>query len=404
MSSNTEKHPDVARAGEYLTGLRAGTGQREAPVVPPAEVLLTGATGFLGVYVLTDLLRKSSARVTCLVRADSEASGARRIREAAAAYGLDSHLDLNRITVLTGDLSKPEFANPRDFRSAAERVDAVIHCAAAVNFTVRYPSLRPSTVDGTTHVLELCMTGKAKRFHYVSSVAVFESPELAGRTVDEGTRETPFRGVALGYSQSKWVAERIVWQAAESSLPVTVYRPPLIAGDSVTGAWSRSDFLIRLLRGCVKMGVVPVFDFDLDATPVDTVSAAIAASVTAEEPPQVLHLNNHRQLPWEKLPEVLAAAGIDVATVSFEEWIRMLREQQGRSGRSPLYPFHNIFLGAIDGTEVFLPQIYRRSQRPRILNERSRAFLRARKIEIPALTDLLGTTYAALLSATASSP
>jgi len=408
MSSNTdtnvdlneaEVHPDVASASEYLARLQDGASHREAPAGPPREVFLTGATGFLGVYLLTDLLRRSSVRVTCLVRADSEAAGLRRISEAAAAYQRDSHLDLSRIEVLTGDLSKPKFANPEGFRDAAERADAVIHCAAAVNFTVRYPSLRPSTVDGTTHVLELCLTGRPKRLHYVSSVAVFESPDLAGRTVDERTKATPFRGVVLGYSQSKWVAERIVWRAAERSLPVTVYRPPLIAGDSVSGAWSKSDFLIRLLRGCVQMGVVPIFDFDVDATPVDTVSAAIVATVTAAEPPQVLHLNNHRRLPWEQLPDVLAEAGIKVAVVSYEEWIRVLRDQHGRNRRSPLYPFQGLFLGAVDGTGVFLPQIYRRSQRPHILNERTRAFLEPRKVEIPALADLFGSTYAALLGA-----
>ena len=401
MSSNTntpDTHPDVARAVGHLSHLSGVTQDRGIPQTPPKEVLLTGATGFLGIFVLSDLLRKSSARVTCLVRADSEAAAAKRISETAAGYGRDADLDFSRVSIMTGDLSKPEFGNSQGFRAAAQYVDAVIHCAAAVNFTVRYPSLRPSTVDGTTHVLEFCLGARPKHLHYVSSIAVFESPELAGHTVDEDTRETPFRGIALGYSQSKWVAERIVWKAAENALPVTVYRPPLISGDSVSGAWSRSDFLIRLLRGCVEMGVVPIFDFDLDATPIDTVSAAIVAGITTEEPPQVLHLNNHRQLAWEHMPEVLAHAGIRVTAVPYEEWIRMLRELQDQSRRSPLYPFQNIFLGAVDGTDILLPQLYRRSQRPRILNERSRSFLHERNIEIPAPADLLGGSYAELLA------
>ena len=72
----------------------------------PREILLTGSTGFLGLYLLRELLTATTARVHCLVRADGAAHARRRIAQAAERYGLGA-LTTHRIEPLPGDLAEP---------------------------------------------------------------------------------------------------------------------------------------------------------------------------------------------------------------------------------------------------------------------------------------------------------
>ena len=71
----------------------------------------------------------------------------------------------------------------------------------------------------------------------ISSVAVFEADAFRDQPIDEQTPLEAGKGIQLGYSQTKWVTDRMVRRAAEAGLPVTVYRPPLIAGSSCGSSW-----------------------------------------------------------------------------------------------------------------------------------------------------------------------
>ena len=86
-----------------------------------------------------------------------------------------------------------------------------------------------------------------------------------------------WKGIHIGYSQTKWVSERLVLQAGKKGLPITVYRPPLIAGHSKTGHWNEGDLLQRLLQGCLALGKVPDLSWELDLVPVDYVADAVSA-------------------------------------------------------------------------------------------------------------------------------
>jgi thioester reductase-like protein len=86
--------------------------------------------------------------------------------------------------------------------------------------------------------------------------------------------------VHLGYAQTKIVAEALVREAGRRGLPIAIYRPSLIAGDTGTGAFNADDLLTLLIRGCIRMGLAPDLDWALDCEPVDVVSAGILAPRT----------------------------------------------------------------------------------------------------------------------------
>lgn len=80
----------------------------------------------------------------------------------------------------------------------------------------------------------------------------------------------------MGYSQSKWVAEKLVWQAKSRGLPVTIFRPGIVRGYSQTGIADLSDYRSRLIKGCIQIGSIPVLENNMDqSVPVDYLSRAI---------------------------------------------------------------------------------------------------------------------------------
>src|SRR4029079_4008612 len=98
-------------------------------------VLLTGGTGFLGAFLLLELLEQTQARISCLVRAADATAGMTRLRQNLAPYGL-SHADFDaRVVPVLGDLEQPGLGMPSaDLARLADEIDAIYHNGARVNF------------------------------------------------------------------------------------------------------------------------------------------------------------------------------------------------------------------------------------------------------------------------------
>jgi nonribosomal peptide synthetase MxcG len=249
--------------------------------LPPAAstqrvrcVLLSGATGFVGVHLLDELLRQTDAQIVCLVRADSAAQALERIRRASAKQRLVDAEFAERVRAIPADLSQARFGlNSEQFHELAAECDAIYHNAAIVSVMREYQSVRAVNVIGTREMLGLAATGRIKPFHYVSTLAVAPSaaaqPEVAEAFV------AAHLDLQDGYRQSKWAAEHLVQQAGERGLPVAVYRLGRVVGASSTGFVNEQDILWRLLRASIPRGVLPRLDIAEVWTPVDFVARAI---------------------------------------------------------------------------------------------------------------------------------
>jgi hypothetical protein len=153
----------------------------EGPVSPrwndPEQVLLTGSTGFLGAYLLRELLDRTRAVVHCLVRAPTPEQGKRRLRDTLAERGLWDDTFSDRIVPVLGDLTQPRLGLPEeDFAALAERLDGIYHNGARVNFLARYSALKATNVQGTIELLRLACHRRATPmpFSSVSVVPVFD--------------------------------------------------------------------------------------------------------------------------------------------------------------------------------------------------------------------------------------
>jgi len=313
----------------------------------PRVALLTGATGYLGPYLLEELLRAGVETVYCMVRTAGGDARA-RLERALVQCGMRSLAPSQRVRVVGGDITRPQFglALPAWQRLAAE-IDAVFHAAAEVNWVLPYASLREANVLGTLELLRLACESRPKTFHFVSSLSVcFAPPEHGDRSpVRESTDMAPRVGaLPLGYARSKCVAETLVRSAASRGLPARIYRPGLIAGDSRSGRSNLSDIMAALIKGCIQTGAAPDLDWELDAPAVDDVARAIATlSCSRSTALETYHLTHARPRTWRECVLWMNLRGYSCPLLSYDEW-RANVEQDTRAEGHALRPVRQFFL------------------------------------------------------------
>jgi thioester reductase-like protein len=303
------------------------TGLRES-LAEPRAVLLTGATGMLGAFMLAELLRTSAAEVHCLVRDDGGAPGA-RLRAHLEALGLWDPGFAGRIVAVVGDLGLPGLGLGQDgFAALAAQVEVIYHCGVMAHFLRPYAALRAVNVLGTAELLRLAATGATRAVHHVSTLAVFF--DRAGfdgaATVSELDEAAP-EGLRSGYVRSKWAAEQRVREAMRRGLPAAIYRTSRITGHSQTGATSSwNDLLASMIKACVLLGVYPALTIEVSMMPVDHVARAIVhLSRDERSPGRAFHLFQPAPIAWPALIGMIEAAGYPMLAVGYDDWRARLK-------------------------------------------------------------------------------
>lgn len=359
----------------------------------PKSIFLTGATGFLGAYLLQELLTKTSADIYCLIRASSRDSAVERLQNNLKRYSLWNKAVSSRIIPVVGDLSKPKLGLDDDlFNTLARAIDVIYHSAAMLNYVYPYSAMKAANVLGTQEVLRLACQGKTKPVHYVSSVAVFESLAYAGQVVSERDSFDHWQGIDLGYSQTKWVAEKLVKIAGERGLPIAIYRPPLIAGHSKTGISNTDDFICLMLKGCIQMGSFPDLDYLLDMSPVDYVSQSIVyLSQQSESIGQAFHLQHPQPIHISKIVKLLGFVGYNIDKVPYQKWQVDLKNTVQPD--NPLFTLQPFLLEKRTEAQLTVLELYLQKNRPTISCQDTLAALKGSGISCPPINHKLLLTY-----------
>jgi thioester reductase-like protein len=249
-------------------------------------LLLTGATGFVGMELLARYLERTDRDVYALVRGADDREAAARLEATLACVFGAGHPYGERAIAVRGDITRLGLGLGRRRRDAlAERVSEVVHGAASVSFGLGLDASRRVNVEGTRRVLELarrCQArGGLRRFTYISTAYV--AGEHAGCfSEDDLDVGQSFHNP---YERSKFEAERLVTDA-RMRLPVTVARPSIIVGER-EGGWTASfNVLYWPLRAFSRGAYVALparADAPVDVVPVDYVADAIFALSQAPE-------------------------------------------------------------------------------------------------------------------------
>ena len=259
----------------------------------PLTVFLTGATGFLGMFVLAHLLDTSTTtRVVCLVRGKDEADGLQRLQKVGEGYGVwrAEWVTSHRVSVVLGDLSSEHLGlSPAQFDDLGASVDVVIHNGALVHWLYPYSVLKAPNVISTAWTLRLAAQHHSKRFCFVSSTSVLDTAHYqrlsdevvqsrgAGGVSEVDDLDGAAKGLTSGYGQSKFVSEKLVFEARRRGLAASVVRPGYILGHSRSGVCNTSDFIWRLCKGCAQLSSIPSMQNVINACPVDYVARVVVA-------------------------------------------------------------------------------------------------------------------------------
>ncbi|RYP01687.1 hypothetical protein DL764_006150 [Monosporascus ibericus] len=352
LESEMEKGEDYAMDAKLLEQtLPAQFPKSEGTISASSDitVFLTGATGFLGAFLLRDLLarQKPKARVIVHVRAKDESEAVDRVRRSCTAYGVWEESWKPRISAVTGSLGEPRLGLSEDkFNQLAGEVDVVVHNGAQVHWVLPYSSLKPSNVQGTLDILSLCASGKPKQLAFVSSTSVLDTPhyvKLSQESIKQAGTGVPeaddlsgsATGLGTGYGQSKWVAEYLVRSAGQRGLRGTIIRPGYVLGDSKSGVTNTDDFLVRMAKGCIQLGSRPSIDNTINMVPVDHVARVVVASALSPpvEPLAVAQVTGHPRMTFREYLGGLESYGYGVPEVPYRRWSESLQEYVGDASK-----------------------------------------------------------------------
>ncbi len=246
--------------------------------VPSGDVLLTGATGFVGMELLERYLERTDRQIVALVRAD-DADAARARIEAVLdnLFGAGAHLRRDRVEAIAADMTRPDLGlDPVARERIAERVTTIIHSAASVSFTLSLDEAREINVMGTRRMLELAELVQARGgldcYGHISTAFVAGTHQggFAERDLDVG------QSFHNSYERSKFEAERLV--RSRGDLPYTILRPSIVVGDRTSGWTAAFNVLYWPLRafGRGLFTAVPA----VPSAPCDVVSIDYVADAT----------------------------------------------------------------------------------------------------------------------------
>jgi thioester reductase-like protein len=256
-------------------------------------VLLTGATGFLGMEVLARLIEREDADVVCLVRAPSAEAATARIAGVLERLYEQLPAAAARVSAVAGDVSSDDLGLEGKVRAdLLERVTSVVHCAAAISFDLALEETRRVNTLGAVRMIEfahqIAARGRLRRYVHVSTAYVAGRHEGIFREQDldlgQGFRNT--------YEQSKFEGEQGI-RAIAGDLPLVIARPSIVVGDSATG-WTPVFNVIYWPLRAFSRGLLDHIPVDpsgiVDIVSVDYVADSLIALLEHPQADGVVHL------------------------------------------------------------------------------------------------------------------
>ncbi|RMJ25141.1 Male sterility protein [Aspergillus sp. HF37] len=315
------------------------------------RVFLTGATGFLGTYLLHYLLSMPTVKqVACLARSSGNMTANARIQKALEKYELwDGKLEkMQKIIVLEGDLAHDSLGLAEDqFHWLANWASVVFHVGARVNWCEPYEAHYEPNVVGTRNVIRLTVHGRRKALQYLSSIDTWNVTGFVNK-VERVFEDEPLQphmaslAYDLGYSQSQWVVDEMVQRARARGLPAVIYRPGFIIGDRSRAIGNPDDFFGRLVIGCIQCGYFPYLPRQrLEWVTVDYVCSAILHIASRfNSLGRAYHLvstDPTRSVSMEGTCKLINEAGYPVQQIPYHEWVAKIQQSPGNA-LEPLLP------------------------------------------------------------------
>ena len=319
--------------GNTLDAFRNGDRQ------PIGNVLLTGATGFLGIHILKELIERDDVPVIyCLVRAENQEKAERRLKGMLFYYFSKNYKELfgNRLHVVCGDVTQ-EIA-------VDGKVDTVFNCAAVVKHFSKGTEIEDVNVKGAAHCVQFCLLNNARLIH----VSTYSTGGMSvnGMPPEDTvyTEQKLYFGQHLGnqYVHSKFMSERIVLDAvALHKLNAKVMRVGNLAPRSSDGEFQinfQTNSAMGRIRVFDMLGCYPfeMTDTPMEFSPIDeTAKAIVTLSQTPKECCLFHPYNNHHVHFGDVIAELskVGNAPVQVETEQFDKTLEAAKQDPEKAKR-----------------------------------------------------------------------
>ena len=265
-------------------------------------VLVTGATGFLGTQIIKRLLNQTQHEIFVLVRGNNEESALKHLKSAWWEFPeLINDID-KRIHLINGDITQKQLAlDDKEYENMVQSVTHIVHTAADLRLNAPLEELRITNRNGTINILELGQ--KIHENHGLERFSHLSTAYVAGgrKGIIEEESLTDDAGFLSNYEKSKYESEL---EVKNSHLPVSIFRPGMIVGDSKTGYIKTFNTLYVPLRLYLsgKQRILPTKSSNkINLVPVNYVADAVTR-LTFDSLAE--GLNFHLTAPHDKLPTV----------------------------------------------------------------------------------------------------
>ncbi|WP_238861408.1 thioester reductase domain-containing protein [Clostridium sp. YIM B02569] len=285
------------------------------------KIFLTGATGFLGAYLIKEFLTVSETEIYCLVRCKDSEDGIRRITENMKKWKLWNEEYKSRIFSIVGDLSKKNLGmNDHVIKFIENKIDIICHNGAAVNFSIPYENIKKTNVDSTKEIIKLLANGKEKYLEYISTLSVFTEKDYENDNALEDRLPLDINNLSIGYTQSKLVSEALCMKYRKKGLKINIIRIGRISGDKNTGKCQNTDLIWKIIDLCKEIKYIPDSKILFDLIPVDFVSKMIRYITFETEEFKNYHIASELPVSLEDIWRVLIEKGLDIKKIDLKSW------------------------------------------------------------------------------------
>jgi len=324
------------------------------------DVLITGATGFLGVHVLHEYLESTTGTAWCLLRGHADLSAERRLAQQLFYYFERDYTSLfgTRIRVLDGDVTRP-LALPED-----ARVDTVINCAAVVKHFSSGTEIEDVNVGGVANLVELCLERGATLVQ-VSTGSTMKAPLKPGIQLVGKTNERQlFVGQDLQnkYVRSKFLAERLVLDAiVRRGLKAKIMRVGNLAPRTSDGEFqinTGTNASMGRLKSYALLECAPYDQLDstMEFSPIDETARAILLLARTPERCIVFHAFNHHPVYMGDVFLAMGEAGLTVRSVERDAFVQALHEAEADPEKAKVLTSMLAYARRPTGGPVVVPQ------------------------------------------------
>lgn len=297
------------------------------------NILLTGVTGYLGVFLLRDLLQKTDGKIHLIIRGTSDQEAETRLMDKLNYYfdfGL-YHQYKDRILIYAGDLAESYFGlGEQRYQSVCDQIDCIIHSAGNVSHFGKYEDSYKGNVETTKALIQFARTGKVKDFNHISTL------DIANGTIDH-VRTMAFteydcdlnQEIVPIYPKTKLEAEKLLMKERGEGLNINIFRLGNVLFDSTTGKFQdnkEQNAVYSVIKAYIKIGYIPEGSGNLIISCVNHMSEAIVTLFNrAALSNEIYHLENSHMV---NLSQLLSSDDLrlGVNQVSLEHFLNFLHQ------------------------------------------------------------------------------